>query len=345
MKGSCLDLASAGRISQGKSARFLRFNISLFLLFFGCALPCARATTVWLDTDASIGSPIREVDDAFALLLALRCSNLRIAGISTTYGNAPLRTTTAVTTDLLGRFGSPIPKVHPGARSRQDLGRETVATSALAATVRTNGRVTYVSLGPLTNFATFVMLHPELVKRIDQVVFVGGHTEGTSLRFGSKHPITIHDANVFKDPEAVRRVLNAKVPLTLIPVRTASEIQLDTNDLAEIGRNSEAGSFLQKNSTVWLWFWTNFVGTAGGPIFDAAGVVAAADPTLLALERRSAAVDPAGNLLVSKNPTPRARAVLYAPRLPDTANKFVRKKLGVQVRKTDVPKNSRGGQP
>ena len=32
----------------------------------------AGAETVWIDTDVSIGSPIREVDDAYALVLALR---------------------------------------------------------------------------------------------------------------------------------------------------------------------------------------------------------------------------------------------------------------------------------
>lgn len=161
---SCLDLACPGSIAQGKSARFLQFTVSIFFLFFGCALPCAKATTVWLDTDASIGSPFREVDDAFAILLALRCSNLRIAGISTTYGNAPLRTTTAVTTDLIGRFGGRIPKVHQGAGSRKDLGVETAATEGLAKALRENRSLVYVALGPLTNLATFEMLHPELAR-------------------------------------------------------------------------------------------------------------------------------------------------------------------------------------
>jgi pyrimidine-specific ribonucleoside hydrolase len=60
----------------------------------------------WIDTDPSIGPPWREVDDAFALLLAFRCPELRIVGISTTYGNAPLRRTTAVGRDLVRRFGT-----------------------------------------------------------------------------------------------------------------------------------------------------------------------------------------------------------------------------------------------
>jgi pyrimidine-specific ribonucleoside hydrolase len=338
-------LASPCSIAQGKSARFLQFAIPIFFLVFGCGLPCAKATTVWLDTDASIGSPWREVDDAFAILLALRCSNLRIAGISTTYGNAPLRTTTAVTTDLIGRFGGRVDRVYPGARFRKDLGVQTSATEALARALRENQRVVYVALGPLTNLATLVTLHPELAPRIHHVIFVGGQTENASLRFGSRHPIQIHDANVFKDPAAVRRVLQAKIPMMLIPIESAAKITVDANDLEEIGRNSEAGHFLRRNSGVWLWFWMNFVGTKGGPLFDAAAVAAAADPALLGGERRSAAVDSSGNLLVSGNSMPHSRIVLYCPRLTGAASKFVRQKLGIRVRTVRAPKNSIRGQP
>ena len=337
MKGSCLDLASPGSIAQGKTARFHQLTVFIFFLFLSCALPCAKATTVWLDTDASIGSPIREVDDAFALLLALRCPNLRIAGISTTYGNAPLKRTTAVTTDLLGRFGGRIHKVHPGARSRKDLGVETVATRELAKALRQNRSVVYVALGPLTNLATFEMLHPELARRIHHVIFIGGLTEKSSLRFGSRHPIQIHDANVFKDPEAVRRVLRTKIPMTLIPIETASQITIDAEDLEKIGRNSEAGQFLRKNSGVWLWFWTNFVGTRGGPLFDAAAVIAAANPALIVLEKKSAAVDSAGNLRVSRNPSLHSRIVRCCSRLAVTASQFVRQKLGARAETENRP--------
>jgi len=55
-----------------------------------CGVHMAAADTVWIDTDVSIGSPIREVDDAYALLLAFHSPEIRIAGISTTYGNALL---------------------------------------------------------------------------------------------------------------------------------------------------------------------------------------------------------------------------------------------------------------
>jgi inosine-uridine nucleoside N-ribohydrolase len=327
---SCLDFAPPFSKAQGKSSRLLPGALAILLLLFGSSLPAAGETQVWIDTDASIGSPFREVDDAFALLLAFKCTSLRIVGISTIYGNASLKRTTAVTTELVSRFSHGVdrkPKVSPGARSRRDLGVETAATKALADAVQENGNLVYLAFGPLTNLATFEIRHPQLATRIKRVIFVGGQTESARLRFGSKHPITIHDANVFQDPEAVRRVLRTNIPMTLMPLRTASDIFLDKDDLMEIGRGSEAGNFLQKNSGAWLWFWTNFVGITGGPVFDAAAVLAAAKPTLLVLETRSVTVNSSGDLLVFRNSIPQSGTVLYCPKLTDTARKFVREKL------------------
>ena len=68
----------------------------------------AERTRVWIDTDPSIGPPWREVDDAFALLLAFRSPELKIVGISSTYGNAGVQRTTSVANDLAQRFGGPL---------------------------------------------------------------------------------------------------------------------------------------------------------------------------------------------------------------------------------------------
>ena len=123
------------------------------------------ATAVWIDSDVSIGSPIREVDDAYALVLAFHSPEIRIAGLSTSYGNAPLGHTTHVAQDIVRRFGAPaglsVAKVYAGARSAADLGRRTEASNALAAALE-KGRLTYIALGPLTNLATFLRLHPTL---------------------------------------------------------------------------------------------------------------------------------------------------------------------------------------
>ena len=79
-------------------------KLCVFLAFL-CLAHNAGAERVWIDTDLSIGSPIREVDDGYALMLAFHSPEIRIAGLSTTYGNAPLGQTTRATLDMVRRFG------------------------------------------------------------------------------------------------------------------------------------------------------------------------------------------------------------------------------------------------
>lgn len=298
----------------------------LLCLVFLFALPIlTEATTVWIDTDVAIGSPFRDVDDAFALLLAVRSPDLKIAGISTTYGNASLRVTTAAAHDLLSKL-EPRLKIYAGAETGKTFDRETEASTALAATLRQQRGLTYVALGPLTNLATFQAIHPDLARRINRVIFLGGTTPGTVLRFGRRHSIRVHDANVLKDPAAVARLLRSKIPVTLVPVPVAAELSVAATDLDAM-RGYAPGNFIQAKSRFWLWFWTKFVGTEGAPIFDGAAILAAAQPEQLAMETRFGTIDSGGNLVVSESRQSDGRAVLAATKISDRGKASVTKKL------------------
>jgi inosine-uridine nucleoside N-ribohydrolase len=304
-------------------------KLTLFVVTFGLAR-FAFPGTVWIDTDVSIGSPIREVDDAYALVLAFHSPEVRIAGVSTTYGNAPLVDTTRIARDLVKRFG-PAANVKPhqvfaGAGSAADLGRRSEASEALARALEKDS-VTYVALGPLTNLATFLQLHARLASRIERVIFVGGQAQGTTLAFGPKQSFHIHDANVFKDPRAAASVLHAKLPLTLTPIATGSELVLNADDLRELERHGDAGNFLSRHSRVWLWFWTHFVQANGGPIFDALAVVAATRPKLISIEKRYAKMDESGNLIVTDRLTRGARTVRYGRSFVPGTKQFVMRRL------------------
>jgi len=294
------------------------------------AAQAAAARTVWIDTDVSIGSPIREVDDAYALLLAFHSPEIRIAGISTTYGNASLGYTTRVARDIVKRFGGTASlnanQVFAGADSPRARGRQSPASEALAFALRKE-KLTYVALGPLTNLATLLQLHPEVANRIERVVFLGGHGPGDRLAFGPNRSFHIHDANVFKDPAAVEMVLRSRIPLTLLPIETSSGLQVDANDLKELSRSGLAGEYLARRSKVWLWFWTKFVGTKGGPIFDALGVLSVTRPELLTLESKYARMDEAGNLIVLPRQMNGAQPVQCSTGFAPASKSFVMRRL------------------
>ena len=295
-----------------------------------CLTHNARAERVWIDTDVSIGSPIREVDDAFALILALHSPEIHIAGLSTTYGNAPLGQTTRVARDLVQRFGwsagVTVDHVFPGARSARDAGRKSGASEALAAALQKR-KVTYIALGPLTNLAIFLDLHPEAASRIERVIFLGGQMQGTSLAFGPTRSFRIHDANVFKDPAATATVLGSSIPLTLIPIATAANLLVDGTDLRQLERSGDAGNYLSRRSRIWLWFWTHVVKTEGGPIFDALAIVSTARPELLSIKNRYAGADGAGNLVVTPHRTKGARPVRYCTGFAPETKRVVMQRL------------------
>jgi inosine-uridine nucleoside N-ribohydrolase len=304
-------------------------RLALLAAVIGCAR-LAAAGTVWIDTDVSIGSPFREVDDAYALVLALHSPEIRIAGISTSHGNAPLGHTTHAARELIRQFGGPASmrpeQVFAGATSAADIGRRTPASEALATALEKES-ITYVALGPLTNLATFLRLHPASARKIQRVIFLGGQAQGTTLAFGPRRSFHIHDANVLKDPAAAEAIVQSTIPLTLVPIATASELSLNDENLRELEREGGAGNYLARRSKVWLWFWTHFVKTNGGPIFDALAIVAAAKPELVSMKTRYAKMGEAGNLIVIDRLTSGARRVKFAPSFSPVTKSFVMQRL------------------
>lgn len=312
-------------------------KLVFFAVFLGICINGSAAAAdggrVWIDTDPSIGAPWREVDDAFALLFALRSPELQIAGVSTTYGNAGLERTDRVARELVARFGDGVkidPKrVHRGARESGATG-PTPASAALAHALG-EGELTYVALGPLTNLAAFIDAHPRLARRIRRVVFVGGQTSHESLRFGKGGWLKIHDANVTKDPDAVRRVLASRLALVLAPVETSRRLMLEGTSRRRLrgARSESAARYLHRKTAFWHWFWTGFVGERGAPVFDCLAVLAVARPELVRTASAHAVVNERGELMIVPRRTPGTSAVRVCSAIdPAAADAVVRTLTG-----------------
>ena len=298
-------------------------------------------TDVWIDTDPSIGVPLHEADDGFALIQAFHSPEIRIRGISTTYGNASLNTTTRIAREMVIRFGGPAqliePHVHFGAASARDLGKPTPATAALLDALRKRP-LTYLALAPLTNLATFLTLHPEAARRIERVIFVGGRSPGVRFRAGRWNPYEFTDGNFHKDHAAAAILLAIGPPLTLVPVECALQLLLTPRELTRLGREGGAsGRFLATRARLWMKLWRLCFGTDGAVIFDCFAVLATTHPHLLETTRRHVAITrdspgsgpidprrihllarpapdgpPAREAMFCLRPRPEARAVLMA---------------------------------
>lgn len=263
-------------------------------------------TDVWIDTDPSIGVPLHEADDGFALIQAFHGPELRIRGLSTTYGNAGLATTTRIAREMTERFGGvaglTAQNVHPGAASARDLGKPTTACEALRAALHERP-LTYLALAPLTNLATLLTLHPEAARRIERVVFVGGRTPGVRFRAGRWNPYEFTDGNFHKDNAAAAILLAVGPPLTLVPVECALQLLLTPHELTRIGRDGgPPGHYLAIKARLWMNLWRFCFAVEGAVIFDCFAVLAATHPHLLQTDRRFAAITRDAGARAANNP-------------------------------------------
>lgn len=221
------------------------------------------AGRVIIDTDPG-------VDDALALLLAMRSPELKIEGITPVAGNVPLELTLpnalrmveiAGRTDIpvaagardplvrrlvtaayahgengLGGAVFPEPTIKPIGEQAADFIRRTVR--------KYPGEVTLITIGPLTNVGVALRGDPELAGMVRGLVMMGGSLSGGNITPAAEF-------NVYVDPEAARIVFQSGIPITMVGLdvtrkTTLTEAHVSTLEAAQnpvsqaaakIGRN------------------------------------------------------------------------------------------------------------
>ncbi len=192
---------------------------------------------VLIDTD--IGD---DIDDAFALALALCAPEIDLQGVTTVFGDTTLRARLAK--HLLRVFGRDDIPVAAGLSTPMQVrhrpsgvpqaaiphpcenlpisaysGTELITLKALAHP----GQLTLLCIGPLTNIATALTHEPRLFLAIRNIVMMGG-TSGPPLP----------EWNVRSDARAAQIVLAAGIPVTLIGWNITSRCQLQSGDIERL---------------------------------------------------------------------------------------------------------------
>lgn len=239
---------------------------------------------IWIDTDAACGaSRTTDVDDCFALIALLKTPRLRVAGISTVFGNARLATTDRTTRELValleheGVEAPPVSQGRAGPLEAETATAASPAESSLAAAIETESLV-IVALGPLTNIAALLDRRPELSRRIRHVLVIMGQrrghvfhpVEGGTAGMLLGHGPVFSDFNFANDPEAVRHLLSHDIPLTLVPYDAARLLPITREDIARLARAGAASSWVAERSAGWLNFWIEDIGQRGFFPFDLA---------------------------------------------------------------------------
>ena len=204
-----------------------------------------------IDTDPGI-------DDALAIVLALRSPELQVELVTTVAGNTGLRAATdnarrmlalldpdepprlvsGAARPLRGRLNT-APEVHGddglvglsrvrdrGGRllfpaSRGPLPGREGAPGAIVAKAREHGEnLTIVALGPLTNLAQALEVDAEAMRQVGRLIVMGGAIEAPG------NVTAAAEFNFHVDPEAADRVLTSDMRITLVGLDVTRQVRL-----------------------------------------------------------------------------------------------------------------------
>jgi inosine-uridine nucleoside N-ribohydrolase len=255
---------------------------------------------VILDTDPGI-------DDAMAILLALRSPALQVLGITTVFGNADIDVATANAlrlVELVGRRevpvarGAGVPLLVPkaaapdfvhGADGLGNIGAppptghviETSAAELIVATARRHpGEVTLVPVGRLTNLALALALEPRLPALVKEVILMGGSASAG----GNVTPVA--EANIWGDPHAADAVFAAPWKVTMVGLDVTQRVLLDDARLERMAaRDPRVGGFVYRISRFYKRFHEQTGVTGGFYVHDPSAVAYAIDPSLFTTEK------------------------------------------------------------
>jgi inosine-uridine nucleoside N-ribohydrolase len=159
--------------------------------------------------------------------------------------------------------------------------------------------ITLVPVGPLTNIALFLALHPELLDRIERIVLMGGS-------IGQGNVTAAAEFNIFVDPEAAHRVFTSGLDVTMVGLDVTHQALLRPPDARRLGAGGRVSRFVADLLGFFSRTETGGRGE-GAPIHDAVAVAHLIWPDLVTTERRDVAIDLGavgrGRTIVDRRPT------------------------------------------
>jgi len=193
----------------------------------------ARRQLVILDTD--IGD---DIDDAYALALALESSELHILGITTAYGDTQLRARLvdrllrAVGQNIPVTAGIPTPQTNvftQAAYARQAPVREySDGVQFMLEQIHQHpGQITLIAIGPESNLQAALARDPVTFHQLKQIVLMGGSVDRgyDDSQTGAHRPASA-EWNIRAATAAAQAVFGSGVPLVVLPL-DSTQIRLD----------------------------------------------------------------------------------------------------------------------
>ncbi|GGJ99357.1 hypothetical protein GCM10007063_22070 [Lentibacillus kapialis] len=254
-------------------------------------------------------------DDAISIILAAsKISPLEIEAITTVAGNVDVERNTlnalrvcdiAGLTDVPVAQGSSKPllkkmevaeEIHgetglegpalPDEPSKQAVDQHAV-DMIIDKVMASDGDITLVPTGPLTNIALAMIREPAIIPKINKIVLMGGGT------FGNWTPAA--EFNIYVDAEAAKIVFESGVPITMFGLdvtHQALATQETVNRLSAI--DHPVSHFVVDLLKFFIRTNQDVFGMDGGPIHDACTVAYLIDPSIFDVHYVHVAIETRG---------------------------------------------------
>ena len=210
----------------------------VFSLFLAAGICQAQSAPEKIIIDTDIGD---DIDDAFAVALALRSPELQILGISTTFGDTDLRA--KLTDRLLGEVGRQDIPVAAGTPTsfKSDFTQRHYAESGhfakplhpnstdfiLDQVRRSPNQITLVAIGPLVNIGALIDKDAETFRKLRRIVLMGGSIYRRYGDMGYAPPRGPEpEWNIKNDIPSAQKLFTSGVPIFMMPL-DSTQLKLD----------------------------------------------------------------------------------------------------------------------
>ena len=186
------------------------------------AVAQVRPAKVIVDTD--VGD---DVDDAFAIDLALASPEMKILGLSSAWGDTELRARMldrmacetgrgeiAVQAGIPTKSTTAFSQASWAKAGRQRAHGDAV-TFLLDQIKAQPGEITLLALGPLTNIGAAIDRDPKTFRKLKRVVLMGG---SIYRGYGAPGAPPEPEYNIARDPGAAQKLFRSGVPIFMLPL-------------------------------------------------------------------------------------------------------------------------------
>lgn len=285
----------------------------------------SEPTRVILDCDPAIG-PRLDADDVLAILFVLASPELKLEGITTTFGNIEVRRATenalrtleaAGHSDIPVSMGMSVPltgRLHPRAveeykkhltsvgaidDARVDSGKSPTHASdfIISKVMESPGEISLLAIGPLGNLAMAILKEPALKEKVRQITILGG-AYGREATYGRGNITPVAEYNIWGDPLAADIVFTSGIPMTAVGLDICNPnkgtVLYEDQLLALIDKSTPFTAFLREVCDTYIkapkFIWAK----KGCMLYDIVAAATLVDRSLATYEKSTVRVETAG---------------------------------------------------